>query len=183
MSETDRPPGWRYNPSAWRHRLPILVLAVIGFAIATYLTLYQLGVLAEVWEPFFGNGSNRILRQSAVAHLLPVPDAALGAFVYLLDAIADVAGGRVRWRTAPGFVLVFGLIALSLGVVGVLLAILQPTLFGAFCTLCLASAACSVLTAVLAAPEVLAAVQGIRRQKTSGKSLWQALRGRGAGEK
>jgi hypothetical protein len=38
---TDRlniPPGWDYNPAAWSQRLPVIVLAMIGFVIATYLS-------------------------------------------------------------------------------------------------------------------------------------------------
>jgi hypothetical protein len=49
------PPGWRANPSAWAERLPIAGAALVGFAIAAYLTLFQLGVLDRVWEPLFGD--------------------------------------------------------------------------------------------------------------------------------
>jgi uncharacterized membrane protein len=68
-----------------------------------YLALYQWEVLARVWEPFFGEGS-RVILTSSVSHLLPVPDAALGAFGYLLDAVAGLIGGRQRWRTRPWIV-------------------------------------------------------------------------------
>src|SRR5919205_1457619 len=91
------PPGWSYNPSAWSDRLPIIGLALLGFGIALYLALYQLGVFAGVWEPFFGDGSRRILH-SSVSRLLPIPDAALGAMGYLLDAVTGAIGGRDRWR-------------------------------------------------------------------------------------
>jgi hypothetical protein len=37
------PPGWRANPSAWPQRLPIIGLALAGFAVAGYLTLFQVG--------------------------------------------------------------------------------------------------------------------------------------------
>src|SRR5207248_54314 len=92
----DIPPGWSYNPSAWPHRLPVLVLALAGCAVATFLALYQLNVIAHVWEPFFGSGSRVILRESSIARLLPVPDALIGAVLYLLDALTDVIGGRAR---------------------------------------------------------------------------------------
>ncbi len=52
--EKATPPGWSYNPSGWSQRLPIVGLALVGFGIATYLTLFQVGVLSSVWEPFFG---------------------------------------------------------------------------------------------------------------------------------
>ena len=72
------PPGWERNPSTWSQRLPIIVLAVVGFAIATYLTLVQIGAIDTVWEPFFGDQSRQILRETWVSQLLPFPDAFLG---------------------------------------------------------------------------------------------------------
>ena len=50
---TTIPPGWNHNPSIWRQRLPIIVLALVGFAIVTYLGLFQMKVIGSVWEPFF----------------------------------------------------------------------------------------------------------------------------------
>jgi uncharacterized membrane protein len=181
MLDPDIPPGWSYNPSEWSERLPVLVLALAGCGIAAYLALYQVGVIPNVWEPFFGKGSSLILRQSSVAHLLPIPDAALGAVAYLLEAIADGVGGRSRWRTMPWVVLLLGLIAGALGLVGILLAIFQPALFGAFCTLCLASAACSVLAAGAVVDEVLASLRHLAREHARGRSWWQALWGPGSG--
>jgi uncharacterized membrane protein len=178
MTAADSPPGWTFNPSERPRRLAAFVLALIGLGIATYLTLFQVGVFSEVWEPFFGNGSRLLLKQSSIAHLLPIPDAALGAAAYFLDAVLDFAGGGSRWRTAPWLVVSFGVLAFLLGVIGVLLVILQPTLFGAFCTLCLASAACSILTAAAAAPEVIAAIQHVKREMAAGRSLGNALWGR-----
>ena len=177
MSEPDLPPGWSSNPSTWPRRLPAFLLALVGLGIATYLALFQLDVFSEVWEPFFGNGSRLLLKQSAIAHLLPIPDAALGAIAYLLDAILDFAGGPTRWRTAPWLFLMFGALAFLLGITGILLVILQPTPFGAFCTLCLCSTACSVLTAIVAADEVLAVIAYLKRETTAGRSFcafWRA---------
>jgi uncharacterized membrane protein len=177
MTDADVPPGWGHNPSKWSHRLPVLLLALAGCGIATYLTLYQVGVLPTVWEPFFGIGSTVILKQSAIAHLLPVPDAALGAFVYLLEALAELIGGESRWRTKPWAVVLLGLIAAGLGVAAIVLVICQPALFGHFCTLCLASAACSLLGSAAAAPEVWATLQHLRREHERGVSWRHALRG------
>jgi uncharacterized membrane protein len=137
------PPSWTYNPSTWPPRLPIVGLALVGFGIAGYLTAYQLGFIATVWEPIFGRGSEIILT-SWVSHVLPVPDAALGAAGYLLDAITGVVGGRGRWRAMPWIVILFGLAVGPLGAVSILLAIAQPVLFDAWCTLCLASAVVSL---------------------------------------
>jgi uncharacterized membrane protein len=179
MTDEAVPPGWKHNPSRWSHRLPVLLLALAGCGIATYLTLYQVDVLQTVWEPFFGNGSTVILRGSAIAHLLPVPDASLGAGVYLLEALADLPGGESRWRTKPWAVVLLGLIAAGLGVAAVALIICQAAWFHHFCTLCLASAACSLLGCAAAAPEVWATIQHLRRERERGLSWGQALRGEG----
>ena len=68
------PPGWESNPSAWNQRLPIVGVALVGFAIATYLALFQYGVVDAVWEPFFGDGSVTVL-ESRLSRVLPVSDA------------------------------------------------------------------------------------------------------------
>jgi uncharacterized membrane protein len=158
--------------------LPIIVLALIGFAVAAYLALYQWGTLATVWEPFFGAGS-RVILNSKISHLLPIPDAALGAFGYLLDTVTGAVGRRNRWRTMPWIVIIFGLAVGPLGVVSIMLVIFQPVLFNAWCTLCLVSAVISVLMIGPAADEVLASLQHMKRVKRQGGSLWDSCwRGR-----
>lgn len=172
----DVPPGWDYNPSTWGDRLPLVALALVGVSIASYLAAYQLGIFGSVWEPFFGDGSQRILH-SAVARLLPVPDAALGAVGYLADAVAGAIGGTSRWRTMPWLVILFGLAVGPLGMVSITLVILQPVLFGAWCSLCLASACISLLMIAPAMDEVLAALQHVRRTQRAGGSAWRAFWG------
>jgi hypothetical protein len=34
---------------------------MVGFAVATYLRLFQYGVVDTIWEPFFGDGSATVL--------------------------------------------------------------------------------------------------------------------------
>lgn len=170
------PPGWEYDPSAWSQRLPIIVLALIGFLVASYLTLYQLDVLSSVWEPFFGDGSRTILN-SSVSTVLPVPDAALGAMGYLADALTGVIGGRGRWRSMPWIVIIFGLAVGPLGAVSILLVILQPVLLDAWCTLCLASAVISVLMIGPAMDEFLASLQHLKQVHTRRQSVWRAFWG------
>ena len=128
MATEGTPPGWDANPSSWRQRLPIVAVALVGFGIATYLTLYQLDVFDTVWEPFFGDGSETVLN-SEVSHILPIPDALLGTFSYALDAVTGVLGGTRRWKTMPWLVVLFGLAVGPLGAVSVLLVVLQPVLF------------------------------------------------------
>ena len=168
------PPGWSYNPSSWGQRVPIVVLALVGFAIAGYLSLYQLRVVDTVWEPLFGDGS-RVILNSGVSRILPVPDAALGAAGYLADAVTGVMGGRDRWRRWPWLVVLFGLAVGPLGAGSVVLVILQPVMFDSFCTLCLASALISVLMIGPAMDEVLATLQVLRRVRDADGSVWQAF--------
>ena len=48
-----------------------------------------------VWDPFFPDGSLRILN-SRISNILPIPDAALGAISYLVDAVT----GAIGWPRA-----------------------------------------------------------------------------------
>lgn len=176
MRDNRIPPGWDYNPASWGQRIPIVVMAVIGFAIATYLSLYQFEILASVWEPFFGNGSVKILN-SPVSNFLPIPDAALGALGYLADALGGVIGGTRRWKTMPWIVVFFGIAVGPLGLVSVMLVIFQPVLFDAWCTLCLVTAFISVVMIGPSMDEVLATLQYLKRAGQSGKSLWRAFWG------
>ncbi len=155
------PSGWDYNPSSPRRRAPVIGLAVIGLAIASYLTLYQMGLINNVWEPFFGHGSQVILN-SSVARLLPVPDASLGCLGYLIDVLLGSLGGRQRWRAAPWLVLLFGINVGVLAAGSLLLVILQSAVFHAWCTLCLVSALVSISIAGLAQDEVRATWQYLK---------------------
>lgn len=168
QDQGDTPPGWSYDPSSWRERIPILVLALVGFTIATYLALYQFGVVRDVWEPFFGDGSQRVLH-SEISRLLPVPDAVLGAAGYLLDAVSGVIGGHGRWRTLPWVVIIFGVAVGPLGAVSIALVMIQPLLVHSWCTLCLASALVSVLMIGPAMDEMLASLQYLKRRRSGAR--------------
>jgi uncharacterized membrane protein len=170
------PPGWDYNPASWPQRIPIIILAMVGFFVALYLALYQWRILDTVWEPFFGDGSIAILN-SSISHILPIPDAALGAFGYLIDAVAGVIGGTRRWRSMPWIVILFGLAVGPLGLVSLMLVVFQPVLFNSWCTLCLLSAIISVVMIGSAMDEFLASMQYLKRVKKSGTSVWKAFWG------
>ncbi|WP_428938714.1 vitamin K epoxide reductase family protein [Fontivita pretiosa] len=178
------PPGWSYNPSTWPQRGPIILAAVVGFVLAMYLSLYQWRIIAGVWDPLFAspleqyrNGSERILN-TWVSELFPVPDAFLGALGYLADAITGAIGGPRRWRTMPWMVIVFGVFVGPLGAVSVLLVILQPVLFDAWCAICLATAVISVVMIGPAMDEMLASLQFVVQEKRRGGSIWRAFWGR-----
>ena len=138
-----------------KRRVQIAVLAAIGFSIASYLAAYQMGFLHQVWEPFFGDGSARVLH-SFVSTLLPVPDALMGALGYAVEFVTTLAGAADRWHSHPKLVLTYGVIVVAIGVAGLILVVLQAFVLHAFCTLCLLSATISVVIAFLARGEVLA---------------------------
>jgi uncharacterized membrane protein len=182
MTPTANPPGWNSNPSAWHKRVPSACLAAAGLGIAVYLTLFQYGVFGSVWDPFFGNGSRTVLTSSISTTAerwtgLPIKDAALGALAYLVELIADLAGGSQRWRTSPWIVAIFAAVAVLLGGAGLVLVLLQALVVQAWCTLCLASAAISLTLLGLATPEAWATIQHVKRQHAHGHSWWRTLWG------
>jgi hypothetical protein len=167
------PPGWEENPTAWAKRIRLVVLASVGLCVASYLTLYQLGVLTEVWDPFFPDGSPKVL------HLLePLPDAALGALAYLTEIVLSLIGGEDRWRTAPWTVLALGFVIFCGAAVSVVSLIVQPVVVGAWCTLCLVSAFVSFAIFGWGVDEPLAALQYLRGLRAKGGSTWSALWGK-----
>ena len=171
------PPAWVYNPSAWKQRIPIAILALVGFVVAGWLALFQMHYVSTVWEPFFADGSRNILT-SRTSRVLPVSDAALGAAGYVADAIFGLAGGAARWRTLPWIVIVFAIAVIPFGVVSVTLFILQPALYGTWCSLCLTSVAVSLAMVPYAWDEFIASWDWVRGRMDAGVSIWQAMLGR-----
>ena len=158
------PPESARNPSRWRHRVPLAAAAILGFLVASYLTVYQLRVIDTVWEPFFGNGSRQILN-SSVARFVPVPDASLGAAAYLAEIALCLVGGADRWRRRPWVVVLYGVVVAGLGIGSLILVILQGAVFHAWCTGCLASAAISLALVGPGLIEPLASLREIRRSR------------------
>lgn len=178
------PPGWDFNPSTWRQRLPIIVLALVGTAVAGYLGAFQQGWIDSAWEPFFGDGTEEIVLESSFSTFFerfPIGDAMLGAIGYFADAITGAIGGTRRWRTMPWIVLVFGFFVGPFGAVSIMLVVIQPVLYDNFCTLCLASAVISLAMIGPALDEILASLQFLRRKRDAGHSLWRAFWGVGDG--
>lgn len=162
--EPYHPPGWSYNPSGWPTRAFVALLAFICWMLSRYLAAYQLGYIETVWDPFFTPGTKAVL-ESTVSKAFPVPDAGLGAMAYTLETFSVFIGGRNRWRTAPWAVLIFGVLVIPVSLVSVLLIILQPLAVGAWCTLCLATAACMLIAIPFAVSEVAATLQYLKYSK------------------
>lgn len=168
------PPGWSYNPSAWSQRAPIIVLAFVSFLASRYMASYQLGYIDSAWDPFFGNGTARVL-ESEVSRAWPVSDAGLGAATYMIEVLMGLMGDKRRWRTMPWMVAGFGIVVVPLGIVSIALIIMQPLAVGAWCSLCLFSAAAMLLMIPLSLDEVVAMVQLIIRKKREGLSAWRVF--------
>jgi hypothetical protein len=173
---TSIPPGYTSNPSLWNKRLPLLLLASAGFFIALYLGLYQVHVFSTVWDPFFGDGTRKILT-SSFSKSLPFPDALLGAAGYLGDIILVSVGSDIRWRKKPWIVILYGCLVGIMTLVSVFLVILQAFIINTWCTLCLASAIITFLMISPVSKEFFATIHFLKNQKEKDESLWKAAEG------
>lgn len=175
---------WGYNPSGWRQRIPICLLATVAAIIAAYMALYQWRLIGDVWDPVFGDSSKRVLDSNvseAMRYWMRIPDAALGAFAYLGDAIFGLAGSTRRWQYRPWLVILFGIDVIPLGVVSAVLVVLQGAVIGEWCFLCLVTAAISLVLVWLAYDEVwssLTYLYRIRQLTGSWREVWNAAWGR-----
>ena len=172
MRGAEIPPGWTYNPSSWLQRTPMIALAFVGFFLSRYLAAYQLRHIGTAWDPFFGDGTVRVL-DSEVSKAWPVSDAGLGSLSYLLEALSGFMGDRVRWRTMPWMVLMFFFLVVPLGVTSIVLVIMQPVMVGAWCTICLITAAAMLIMIPLTLDEVIAMTQFMLAARRQGKPLWK----------
>lgn len=174
MDGVDVPPGWSYNPSTWLQRAPIILLAAIGFFASRYMAAYQLGHIDSVWDPVFGDGTERVLT-SDVSKMFPVSDAGLGAAVYMIEVLMGFMGDRARWRTMPWMVTFFGILVIPMGVTSIVLVILQPVSVGAWCTLCLVAALAMLAMVPATLDEVVAMMQFLAQARREGKPLWRTF--------
>jgi uncharacterized membrane protein len=167
-------PPFRHNPSAWRHRVPIAVLAAVAFVLATWMALYQWRLVDTVWDPVFGAQTTAVLDSDvseSMRRTIGLPDAALGAFAYLGDAILGLAGSTRRWQYRPWMVFLFGIDVIPLGIVSAVLVALQGLVVGSWCFLCLVTALISLVLVVMAYDEVWASFVYLRR-------VWRATHDR-----
>lgn len=170
----DLPPGWSYNPSSWQQRAPLIALALLGWFISRYLAAVQLGYIDRAWEPFFGEGTARVLH-SDVSRSFPISDAGFGAVAYTFEALMGFMGNPRRWRTMPWMVTFFGILVIPLGITHVVLVILQPVVVGSWCTLCLAAAATMLAMIPLAVDEVVAMCQFMAQAVREGQPFWRTF--------
>jgi uncharacterized membrane protein len=170
----DQPPGWTYNPSSWIRRWLGIALALVGFFISRYLAAHQLGYIPHAFDPFFGSGTDKVTG-SALSRSFPISDAGFGSVAYIMETLTGFMGDRARWRTAPWIAVMFAVLVLPLGATSVVLVIMQPVVVGAWCGLCLISAAALLSSVPLAVHEAIAVGQFLLEAKAQKKNLWQVF--------
>jgi hypothetical protein len=173
----DSPDGWEYNPSAWRQRLPIILLACVGAALAAYLLLFQWRMIDTIWEPYFGRQGRRVLRRLWIGPPMRIPGGLI-ALIGFLSIAATMAVGRAhRWRSMPWMVLLSGGLTALFGLTCMVGCALQPILHESTSTVCLLTGGVAVLLVGPAMDEVLATLQYLRLVHDDGDSVWRALWG------
>ncbi|APZ92261.1 vitamin K epoxide reductase family protein [Fuerstiella marisgermanici] len=176
-------PPYHHNPSAWSQRIPICLLAFVAAGISAHLSLYQWGLIETVWDPVFGEDSDKVLKSSAAKKMyaiLGIHDAALGVLAYLGDAILGFAGSTRRWQYRPWLVILFGIDVIPLGIVSAILVVLQATVIGYWCFLCLVTAVISLILVYWAWDEVRASLKYLSivwKETGSKRTLWRAFWG------
>lgn len=151
----------------WMSTVPVLFWARAAAA-------YQLGYIDHVWDPLFGEASERVL-SSDMSHMWPVSDGALSAFSYTFEFLMGWMGAPSRWRTMLWMVTLFGILVLPLGLAHIVLIISQPVVVGSSCTMCLLAAAIMLPMIPLEADEVIAMGQHVRRRVRAGESVWDVF--------
>ena len=172
-----------YNPAAWSQRIPICLLAAVAFLISTYLALYQWRLVDRVWDPVFGDQTQRVLDSDVAKRMdrwIGIPDASLGALAYLGDAIFGLAGSTRRWQFRPWMVVLFGIDVIPLGIVSAILVVLQGAVVGSWCFLCLVTAVISLILVYMAFDEVYVSLKylwRVRQLSNSWGEVWKAFLG------
>lgn len=173
-STNDCPKGWSYNPSSWKHRIPTVGLAMICWFLARYMATYQLGYITQIWDPFFSDGTLKVIT-SNISKSFPISDAGLGALFYTLEALLGWQGDHRRWATMPWLVFSFAFLIIPVGIVSIVLIILQPVDVGTWCSWCLATALCMLTMIVLTAGEFAATLQFLNESVRNGESFWRTF--------
>ncbi|HEY9677735.1 MAG TPA: vitamin K epoxide reductase family protein [Drouetiella sp.] len=168
----DMPMQWTYNPSSWIRRWAGIALALVGFFISRYLAAHQLGYVSHAWDPFFGDGSDKVTG-SAISRAFPISDAGFGSVAYVIEVMTGFMGDRARWRTAPWIVVLFAMVVLPLGVTSIILVITQPIFVGSWCGLCLCAAVALMTSVPLSVHEAIAVGQFLVAAKKQNKNMWR----------
>jgi hypothetical protein len=148
------------------------------------MAIYQWRLVSGVWDPVFGDQTRKVLDSDVSERMrnwMIVPDAALGAFAYFSEAILGLAGSTRRWQFRPWLVILFGIDVIPLGLVSIVLVILQGTVVGYWCFLCLVTAVISLLLIYWAYDEVWSSITYLHTvwcRSRSFETFWKAFWGR-----
>lgn len=176
-------PPFDRNPSAWSQRWPIAALAAVATFLSTGMALYQWDLVASVWDPLFGDGTETVLDSAEsrrMERFLFLPDAAFGAWGYLSEAVLGLVGSTRRWQFRPWLVILFGFDVIPLGVVSAILVVVQGVSIGSWCFLCLVTAAISLALILFAYDEVWASLSflwRVWRHHRDPRLLWRTFCG------
>jgi uncharacterized membrane protein len=148
---------YTYNPSSWSQRVPIALMALVAAVICFHMALFQWGLIESVWDPVFGEQSQKVLKSDVANDMflfIGIHDSALGALAYLGDAILGLAGSTRRWQYRPWMVILFGIDVIPLGIISAILVAMQFFVVGYWCFLCLVTAVISLILVYWAWDEV-----------------------------
>jgi uncharacterized membrane protein len=171
------------SPSNYKRRAQICLVALVGVLCASYLALFELHLTHSVWDPFFGEGSKKVLTSEVSLLILKwfhLPDAVLGVIAYSADIIFALIGTTQRWLTRPWLVILFGCAVIPVGLVSFTLVALQATVVGSWCFLCLVTACVSLTLIPLAYEEVFSSLRYLRlvwKESRSRRVVWKCFWG------
>lgn len=129
-------------------RVLALVLAVVGLAIATYLTLYKYGIVGTL---ACGTGQCEVVQTSRWSTLLGFPVAAWGAAYYAVVLGIAIAGVRARYATSRALSLLLVVVTGAGLLFSAWLTYLELAVIHAICRYCVGSAVVATLLFVVAA--------------------------------
>ncbi len=165
------PLGWNYNPGAWSQRLPLALLALLGFVLSTWFAFYSPALLSSS-VPFFTFSARFHFVPAALRRLFASPEMGVSACGFILQTLGSLVGGTRRWRTHPVWVVAFGIILVLLTAFNISQTALELVFTDAWCLPPLLAAIISVLMIGPAMDEVLASLQHLKRNKYAFKHKW-----------
>jgi uncharacterized membrane protein len=117
------------------------LLALVGLFVATYLTLYKVGIVGTL---VCAVGSCETVQTSRWAIFLGAPVAAWGVGYYLVVCAMAIAGTTARWEDSPGLSLAMVLLTGWGALFSLWLTWLELFVIHAICQWCVASAIIAV---------------------------------------
>lgn len=166
------PHRWSHNPSAWLRRLPVIALALVGFASVSYVAAYELGYIRSFRALLFADDIRRII--DSEASRFPASVAGLTAVLLLLAALMGALGDSRRWRTMPFIVALSCVLVFTLGIASTLV-IWGSIADNMRCTVCSLASAAVLVIVLLCVGELAATIQFVIESRRAGASTWRTF--------